>query len=77
MSEATLRSLGQRDDAIQITLAPVGLVHAHSASAVVPFNFAKTAVGKAGNRLRTAYYFDGNAGMYCSMCYLVVLKLTG
>src|ERR1035441_6294081 len=52
-------SLGQSDDAIQIALATVGLVQAYSAAAGVPFNFVKTESEKAGNRLRTANYFDG------------------
>lgn len=62
--------LGQSDDAIQIALAPVGLVQAYSAAAVVPFNFVKTAVEKAGNRLRTANYFDGKCRCVLFHVYL-------
>jgi hypothetical protein len=69
--------LGQGDDAIQIALAPVGLVQAYSAAAVVPFNFVKTESEKAGNRLRTTYYFDGKSRCVLFHVYLVVLKLTG
>src|ERR1019366_8799491 len=64
-------SLGQSDDAIQVALAPVGLVQAYSAAAVVPFNFVKTESEKAGNRLRTANYFDGKCRRIWFHVYLV------
>jgi hypothetical protein len=68
-------SLGQSDNAIQIALAPVGLVQAYSAAAVMPFNFVKTESEKAGNRFRTANYFDGKCR--CVLFHVYLVEMTG
>src|ERR1035441_8493867 len=68
-------SLGQSDDAIQVALAPVWPVQAHGATAVVPLNFVKAESEKAGNRLRTANYFDGKCR--CVLFHVYLVEMAG